>query len=230
MDTQRNGLVFIYNMSDSKYSNFDYELSQKMLSLLKGRPRIQLMLGSTILRHLDILMTFVDLIAGELKCIYKYINIYISILIGLSRTTSYIIGSIRVLLLWETSKKNCLSRLLYVMITISIHFFIYQIVTCYHYNINIFLNIPGCYKLSLQYQYTSLFPRLLPRQAQEGADSHSSSMVQSPLQGTQPSSKAQPDGLVKIILLIYFVLSWSKFVLVVQSCFPGPNQLPLLYL
>ena len=36
MDTQRNGLVFVYNMSNSKYSNFDYELSQKMLTLLKG--------------------------------------------------------------------------------------------------------------------------------------------------------------------------------------------------
>jgi len=35
-ETQRNGLVFIYNMSNSKYSNFDYDLSQKMLTLLKG--------------------------------------------------------------------------------------------------------------------------------------------------------------------------------------------------
>ncbi|XP_015922158.1 tyrosine-protein phosphatase non-receptor type 9 [Parasteatoda tepidariorum] len=34
--TQRCGVVFIYNMHDSKYSNFDYELSQKMLTLLKG--------------------------------------------------------------------------------------------------------------------------------------------------------------------------------------------------
>ncbi|GFT97386.1 tyrosine-protein phosphatase non-receptor type 9 [Nephila pilipes] len=34
--TQRCGVVFIYNMNDSKYSNFDYELSQKMLTLLKG--------------------------------------------------------------------------------------------------------------------------------------------------------------------------------------------------
>ena len=34
--TQRAGLVFIYNMSGSKYSNFDYDLSQKMLTLLKG--------------------------------------------------------------------------------------------------------------------------------------------------------------------------------------------------
>ncbi|PVD20261.1 hypothetical protein C0Q70_20758 [Pomacea canaliculata] len=35
-ETQRNGLVFIYDMTDSKYANFDYELSIKILSLLKG--------------------------------------------------------------------------------------------------------------------------------------------------------------------------------------------------
>jgi hypothetical protein len=40
MDTQRNGLVFVYNMSNSKYSNFDYELSQKMLTLLKGETSV----------------------------------------------------------------------------------------------------------------------------------------------------------------------------------------------
>ncbi|XP_050525959.1 tyrosine-protein phosphatase non-receptor type 9 isoform X2 [Daktulosphaira vitifoliae] len=34
--TQRCGLVFIYDMSDSKYANFDYDLSQKILTLLKG--------------------------------------------------------------------------------------------------------------------------------------------------------------------------------------------------
>lgn len=34
-ETQRNGLVFIYDMSASKYSNFDYELSQKILTMLK---------------------------------------------------------------------------------------------------------------------------------------------------------------------------------------------------
>ena len=34
--TQRSGLVFIYNMYGSKYSNFDYDLSQKMLTMLKG--------------------------------------------------------------------------------------------------------------------------------------------------------------------------------------------------
>ena len=39
LETQRNGLVFIYNMSNSKYSNFDYELSQKMLTLLKGKSK-----------------------------------------------------------------------------------------------------------------------------------------------------------------------------------------------
>lgn len=34
-DTQRAGLVFIYDMSSSKFSNFDYDLSQKILTLLK---------------------------------------------------------------------------------------------------------------------------------------------------------------------------------------------------
>lgn len=34
-DTQKHGLVFIYDMSDSKYQNFDYDLSQKILTLLK---------------------------------------------------------------------------------------------------------------------------------------------------------------------------------------------------
>ncbi|KAK7079605.1 hypothetical protein SK128_025563, partial [Halocaridina rubra] len=34
--TQRCGLVFIYDMSESSYQNFDYQLSQKILSLLKG--------------------------------------------------------------------------------------------------------------------------------------------------------------------------------------------------
>ena len=34
--TQRSGLVFIYNMTGSKYANFDYDLSQKILTLLKG--------------------------------------------------------------------------------------------------------------------------------------------------------------------------------------------------
>jgi len=34
--TQRSGLIFVYNMYGSKYSNFDYDLSQKMLTLLKG--------------------------------------------------------------------------------------------------------------------------------------------------------------------------------------------------
>lgn len=37
LETQRAGLVFIYDMSDSKYSNFDFDLSQKILMLLKVR-------------------------------------------------------------------------------------------------------------------------------------------------------------------------------------------------
>ncbi|XP_026325774.1 tyrosine-protein phosphatase non-receptor type 9 isoform X2 [Hyposmocoma kahamanoa] len=39
IETQRAGLVFIYDMSDSKYTNFDYELSQKILTMLKGTTR-----------------------------------------------------------------------------------------------------------------------------------------------------------------------------------------------
>jgi len=35
LETQRNGLVFIYDMTNSKYHNFDYELSIKILSMLK---------------------------------------------------------------------------------------------------------------------------------------------------------------------------------------------------
>ena len=35
VETQKHGLVFIYDMSDSKYQNFDYDLSQKILTLLK---------------------------------------------------------------------------------------------------------------------------------------------------------------------------------------------------
>ncbi|XP_077329134.1 tyrosine-protein phosphatase non-receptor type 9 [Lithobates pipiens] len=36
VDTQRNGLVFIYDMGGSQYSNFELELSKKILSLLRG--------------------------------------------------------------------------------------------------------------------------------------------------------------------------------------------------
>ncbi|CAL1535587.1 unnamed protein product [Lymnaea stagnalis] len=36
IETQRHGLVFIYDMTDSKYANFDYDLSIKILNLLKG--------------------------------------------------------------------------------------------------------------------------------------------------------------------------------------------------
>jgi len=35
-ETQRCGLVFIYDMTESVYQNFDYQLSQKILTLLKG--------------------------------------------------------------------------------------------------------------------------------------------------------------------------------------------------
>lgn len=35
VETQRAGLVFIYDMTESKYANFDYDLSQKILTLLK---------------------------------------------------------------------------------------------------------------------------------------------------------------------------------------------------
>ncbi|KAK9680031.1 CRAL/TRIO domain [Popillia japonica] len=33
--TQKAGIVFIYDMTNSKYSNFDYDLSQKILTMLK---------------------------------------------------------------------------------------------------------------------------------------------------------------------------------------------------
>lgn len=36
LETQKAGLVFIYDMSNSRYSNFDYDLSFKILTLLKG--------------------------------------------------------------------------------------------------------------------------------------------------------------------------------------------------
>ncbi|OCT89431.1 tyrosine-protein phosphatase non-receptor type 9 [Xenopus laevis] len=36
VDTQRNGLVFVYDMGGSQYSNFELELSKKILSLLRG--------------------------------------------------------------------------------------------------------------------------------------------------------------------------------------------------
>lgn len=36
ISTQRNGIVFIHNMSESDFSNFDLELCEKILNLLKG--------------------------------------------------------------------------------------------------------------------------------------------------------------------------------------------------
>lgn len=35
LETLKAVLIFIYDMSGSKYSNFDYELSKKILTLLK---------------------------------------------------------------------------------------------------------------------------------------------------------------------------------------------------
>ncbi|KAG7276913.1 hypothetical protein CRUP_034789 [Coryphaenoides rupestris] len=35
-ETQRNGLVFIYDMAGSNYTNFELDLSKKILNLLKG--------------------------------------------------------------------------------------------------------------------------------------------------------------------------------------------------
>lgn len=34
-ETQRNGLVFIYDMAGSNYTNFELDLSKKILNLLK---------------------------------------------------------------------------------------------------------------------------------------------------------------------------------------------------
>ncbi|XP_077989434.1 tyrosine-protein phosphatase non-receptor type 9-like isoform X2 [Glandiceps talaboti] len=34
--TQRNGIIFVYDMTSSNYANFDYDLSRKILDLLKG--------------------------------------------------------------------------------------------------------------------------------------------------------------------------------------------------
>ncbi|OTF79654.1 hypothetical protein BLA29_007473, partial [Euroglyphus maynei] len=36
VQAQKSGIIFIYNMIGSKYNNFDYELSHKILNLLKG--------------------------------------------------------------------------------------------------------------------------------------------------------------------------------------------------
>lgn len=45
-ETQRAGLVFVYDMTDSKYTNFDYELSQKILTMLKVSTYILLYINS----------------------------------------------------------------------------------------------------------------------------------------------------------------------------------------
>lgn len=39
LQTQRDGLIFIYDMTNSTYANFDYELCVKILNLLKVSDR-----------------------------------------------------------------------------------------------------------------------------------------------------------------------------------------------
>lgn len=39
-ETQRNGLVFIYDMAGSNYTNFELDLSKKILNLLKVGTRV----------------------------------------------------------------------------------------------------------------------------------------------------------------------------------------------
>ena len=51
--TQRGGLVFVYNMYGSKYANFDYDLSQKMLTLLKGLLTSRLCSSPCTLKNID---------------------------------------------------------------------------------------------------------------------------------------------------------------------------------
>lgn len=44
-ETQRNGLVFIYDMAGSQYTNFELDLSKKILNLLKVMARGDLVSG-----------------------------------------------------------------------------------------------------------------------------------------------------------------------------------------
>lgn len=46
--TQRDGLIFIYDMTNSSYGNFDYELCVKILNLLKVNARNMLLLLSDL--------------------------------------------------------------------------------------------------------------------------------------------------------------------------------------
>lgn len=41
LQTQRDGLIFIYDMTNSSYGNFDYELCVKILNLLKVKMKSQ---------------------------------------------------------------------------------------------------------------------------------------------------------------------------------------------
>lgn len=47
LQTQRDGLIFIYDMTNSSYSNFDYELCVKILNLLKVNMRNTLCCSQT---------------------------------------------------------------------------------------------------------------------------------------------------------------------------------------
>lgn len=46
-ETQRNGLVFIYDMAGSQYTNFELDLSKKILNLLKVTAKGDLVSGAS---------------------------------------------------------------------------------------------------------------------------------------------------------------------------------------
>lgn len=58
VETQRNGLVFVYDMTNARYVNFDYELSIKILTLLK----------------VSFIGLFTDLTINQLQSIYLIIQ------------------------------------------------------------------------------------------------------------------------------------------------------------
>lgn len=76
-ETQKAGLVFIYDMSCSKYSNFDYDLSQKILTLLKVSEVIQfnfiLLFLKCAMQVRCMCMKLVGLIARELFSFFQCI-------------------------------------------------------------------------------------------------------------------------------------------------------------
>lgn len=52
-ETQRNGLVFIYDMAGSNYTNFELDLSKKILNLLKVRKHVLLNIIPLVVNCLD---------------------------------------------------------------------------------------------------------------------------------------------------------------------------------